>query len=266
MSEPKKLLKFFEDKGFYIVLFLCVIAIGTAAYVLFLAPTPSGVGDTVMSYSESNTPPTDDVYSNDTLDNDTSVDTFSFPKSTTAKSTTSAATTPKTTTAATAKQTTQAPKSTKKQTTASPAATTAAPTTADTFYVRPVSGEIYQHFSGDELTYDRTNGDWRTHNGIDFLCNDGDKVMAVADGTVEDIFTDDYYGTSVLLDHGNGVKSVYLGLVTEATVFEGQTISAGDYVGAVNSDVLFESALPVHFHLEMTVDGKRVDPLSLIDG
>ncbi len=266
MSQQNKVLKFFEEKGFYIVLFLCVVAIGTAVYVLFLTPTlPSE--DTVMSFDVPQ-----DYYESEPVSGET--DTFNFPKTTAVTS----ATTPQTSGQTTANNTTTAPattKSTPKTTAkASDTATTKSdsepapkPTkSAPTFYVRPVNGEIHAHFSGDELVYDRTNGDWRTHNGVDFLCDNGEKVMAVADGEVKDIFTDEYYGTSVLVEHGDGIESIYLGLVTEATVFKGQKVSAGDCIGAVNSDVLFESSLPVHFHLEMTKDGERIDPLSLIDG
>ncbi len=253
MSQLSKVMKFFEEKGFYIVLFLCVVAIGTAVYVLFLTPTLP-TDDTVMSYDVPS-----NSYESEAVSGD--ADTFQFPKTTAVTS----SATPKTTAQTTAKAPETAKPTTKVTTTATQT-TAPAPKSAPTFYMRPVSGEIHAHFSGDELVYDRTNGDWRTHNGVDFLCNDGEKVYAVADGEVKDIFTDEYYGTSVLLDHGDGIESIYLGLVTEATVFKGQTVSAGDCIGAVDSDVLFESSLPVHFHLEMTKDGERIDPLSLIDG
>ena len=70
--------------------------------------------------------------------------------------------------------------------------------TAPTFFVRPVSGEVLRDYSGDELVYDRTMGDWRTHNGVDFLAADGALVCAVADGVIEDVYRDEYYGTCLL--------------------------------------------------------------------
>jgi len=261
MSENKesKAMRFFEEKGFYIVLSLCVIAIGTAAYVLFMAPSPSEPlqNDPVMAYTNTtavnwqepgeDTPVAGlDVYG-----------TAKQPSQTTKKSTTAAST------AATTKQTTQTVVSTAK--TAKTTASSQAVKKSADFFIRPVSGEIYQNFSGNELVYDRTNGDWRTHNGVDFLCTDGEKIMAVADGTIKDIYTDDYYGTSILVDHGDGLQSIYLGLLPEPSVYLEQEVSAGDIIGAVNTDALFESSLPVHFHLEMMKDGERIDPLDIIE-
>ena len=259
MKNEKKVAQFFEDKGFYIVLFLCVIAIGTAAYVLFLAPTSD---DSLLEYSNSPVLQTEEAIDVAGQAED------SLTAGTTTKSTTkSAATTKPVTTTAKPTTTTQAASSTAATTSAATTKSTTKQTTTaakpSSFFVKPVTGEVYQAFSGEELVYDRTNGDWRTHNGVDFTCQDGAKVMAIGDGTIEDIFTDDYYGTSVLIDHGDGLKSIYLGLITEASVFKGQPVNAGDVIGAVNKDALFESSLPVHLHLEVTQDGERIDPMSL---
>ena len=48
------------------------------------------------------------------------------------------------------------------QTESAPASSSAAPAST-----RPVSGRILNAYSGDELVYNKTLGDWRTHNGID---------------------------------------------------------------------------------------------------
>jgi len=260
-QNESKALRFFEEKGFYIVLSLCVIAIGTAAYVLFLSPADPGTPVLETPATTVGSIP----YEEDGADKPVAgldvvgEDAFSVPRSTTSavQTTTAASTTAKVTTTA-APKTTAATTSTAKVTTTAKAAEK-----KPTFFVKPVSGEVYQEFSGEELVYDRTCGDWRTHNGVDFLCADGAKVMAVADGVVKDIFTDDYYGTSLLIDHGAGLQTIYLGLMTEASVFKGQKVSAGDVVGAVDADALFESSLPVHFHLEVMQDGTRIDPMTL---
>ena len=49
------------------------------------------------------------------------------------------------------------------QTESAPASSSAAPAST-----RPVSGRILNAYSGDELVYNKTLGDWRTHNGIDY--------------------------------------------------------------------------------------------------
>ena len=50
--------------------------------------------------------------------------------------------------------------------------------------VPPLAGETAAVFSIDQLTYDATLGDWRTHDGIDIRAAAGDAVVAAAAGTV----------------------------------------------------------------------------------
>ena len=260
------LAKFLEEKGFYIILFLCVAAIGIAGYVFFFAdPTAAAP----VSADAEQSADAADILANWTtaalpsLSSDEGEDEETFGR---ASTTTTAAVT---TTAATKPGTTES-RATSVTTTAR--ATSAVTTTAGSekraadFFVRPLPGEVINPYSGDELVYDRTNGDWRTHNGVDFAAADGDKIFAVADGRVADIYTDDYYGTSLLLDHGGGLQTVYTGLGATLSVEEGQEVSAGDTLGMLEASVLFESAQQVHLHLEMLQDGKRIDPMSLIPG
>ncbi len=253
-SEPEKrkttsARQFWEDRGFYLVLILCVVAIGIAGYVFFFAD--AGANQTVAYTTAGDL--------SDVLEPWTTGD---LPALTTTAglepAATKAADVPAiATTAASARTTSHA------AATAKPRSTTAK-SLRPSFYVSPVPGEILAVFSGDELVYDRTMSDWRTHNGVDFACKNGDKVFAIADGTVQDIYTDEYYGTSVLLNHGGGLQTVYTGLAVSPAVTIGETVTAGDVIGTVDSSVLFENALPAHLHLEMLSDGVRINPMSVL--
>jgi len=44
--------------------------------------------------------------------------------------------------------------------------------------------------------------------GIDFAADAGTNVVAVYDGTIESVTTSYLQGTTVTIDHGNGLKSV----------------------------------------------------------
>ena len=48
----------------------------------------------------------------------------------------------------------------------------------------PVDAEPAAAFSGDELVYNETLGDWRTHNGADYTCQPGSGVQAAVGGKV----------------------------------------------------------------------------------
>ena len=50
----------------------------------------------------------------------------------------------------------------------SPASSSAAPAST-----QPVSGRVLNAYSGDELVYSSTLGDWRTHNGVDYAASRG---------------------------------------------------------------------------------------------
>lgn len=253
-SEPEKrkaspARQFWEDRGFYLVLLLCVAAIGVAGYVFFFADT--NPAETVAYTTAGDPAAVLEPWA-----------TGGLPALTTTAGLEPAFGGIPAQTGTSAPQTTAA--STAAQTTAAATGTTAAKSVRPSFFVSPVPGEILAAFSGDELVYDRTMSDWRTHNGTDFACADGDRVTAVADGTVQDIYTDEYYGTSVLLSHGGGLQTVYTGLVADPAVTIGQTVTAGDVIGSVDSGVLFENALPAHLHLEMLSDGVRIDPMSVL--
>ena len=70
--------------------------------------------------------------------------------------------------------------------------------------VAPLVGETAAAFSVDQLVYDATLGDWRTHDGVDILAAAGTEVVAASAGIVLSVEEDGRMGTTVVLDHRNG--------------------------------------------------------------
>lgn len=138
------------------------------------------------------------------------------------------------------------------------------PESAPDSYVWPVVGEIETPYSMDALLYNVTMSDWRTHDGIDIAADSGTVVMAAAGGTVEDVFEDDLYGTTVVIDHGNGLKSYYANLQTQPNVAAGDAVSAGDTIGAVGKTALCETSNAFHLHLAMSLNDQSVDPTTYL--
>jgi murein DD-endopeptidase MepM/ murein hydrolase activator NlpD len=64
----------------------------------------------------------------------------------------------------------------------------------------------------------------------------------------------------VVIDHGNGYVTTYASLHPETEVEEGDTVSAGQTIGAVSNTSLTEAALGAHLHFAVTKDGVSVDP------
>ena len=125
-------------------------------------------------------------------------------------------------------------------------------------FTLPVSGKIFNAFSGDELVYNRTMDDWRTHNGIDISAVQDEAVKAGAAGTVTKVYTDGLLGTVVEINHGD-FTARYCGLARQPHVKEGDSVSRGQAIGTVGQvdmEVMEES----HIHLEIIMDGAAVNP------
>lgn len=133
-----------------------------------------------------------------------------------------------------------------------------------TFFTLPLTGEIIKGYSESELVYSKTYGDMRIHLGLDIKAKNGDSVKASGDGTVLGIAKDPLYGTMVTIDHGNGITGLYCGLNDNIKVKKGQTVTAGENIGAVG-EIPCESSDECHFHLAFKQDDKYVSPLSLIN-
>ena len=132
-------------------------------------------------------------------------------------------------------------------------------------YIMPVeNGEITAVFSIEVPVYSQTLGDWRIHDGIDISAPLGAEVVAVNDGIVESIECHDLYGVTVVLKHTDGKKTTYSNLEDSVELEEGQVISQGDIVGKIGETAVFEIADGPHLHLEMSQNGKKIDPAKII--
>jgi len=131
-------------------------------------------------------------------------------------------------------------------------------------YVWPVMGDLERQHSLDNLTYDVTLSDWRTHDGIDIIAPVGTMVTAAHCGTVESIYTDDLYGVTLVVDHGDGAKTVYANLDEELLVSVGDWLEPGTELGMVGTTALCEISQQEHLHFSITVDGKGVNPLNYL--
>ena len=130
--------------------------------------------------------------------------------------------------------------------------------------VLPVNGAVLRDHAMDRLVYDETTRDWRVHNGVDLAAEPGQDVKAARDGTVLAVYEDDYYGMTVVLEHDGGYTSRYCNLAEIVQVSVGDTVSAGQTIGMVGSTAMIESASESHLHFEVSCNGEPVDPASFL--
>ena len=126
--------------------------------------------------------------------------------------------------------------------------------------VSPLEGEVVTAFSMEELVYSPTLGDWRTHDGVDISAALGDTVLSASAGTVVSVEDDALMGTTVVIEHDDGYQTTYSNLDSQANVAAGETVSAGQIIGAVGNSAAAESAQPPHLHFSVTKDGEPVNP------
>ncbi len=132
---------------------------------------------------------------------------------------------------------------------------------AATSYAPPVSGSTVQAFSGDELVYNETLADWRTHNGVDYACALGSEVVAPVTGTVAAVGEQGNWGSALELTDAEGRTWRLYGVVSTLQVDD--TVTCGQVVGKVAS-ITCEAALGSHVHLEVEKDGVYQDPAAII--
>ncbi|WP_299415026.1 peptidoglycan DD-metalloendopeptidase family protein [Acaryochloris sp. IP29b_bin.148] len=123
--------------------------------------------------------------------------------------------------------------------------------------VQPVNGPITSNFGY------RTHpifGRGRFHAGTDFGAPSGAPIFAADSGSV--IVAEWYggYGNAVIIDHGNGLTTLY-GHCSELYVTVGQGVQRGQTIAAVGSTGL--STGP-HLHFEVRQQGNPVEPLAYL--
>lgn len=237
--------KFLKEKGYYIVLGLCVVAVGVSGFLFVktAADRSSGAepaGDATLSVpltpagSDSRQPAED-----------------KRPSASASAGTNSGQTT--------IPSTQPTPREDAAETVA-PDVSESAPAPVIIQTVRPLSGETIYDYSVDVLAYNETTQDWRTHNGIDIAAKAGDPVCAARDGTVSAVYEDNAYGTTVVVRHTGGYETHYGNLDADAAVTVGQSVQAGDVLGAVGSSATVELAQAEHLHFSVLCDGAPVNP------
>lgn len=112
----------------------------------------------------------------------------------------------------------------------------------------------------ETLAYNATLKRFQAHKAIDFFAEEGSSVYAAYDGVVSNIETTLLTGTTITIDHGNGLYTVYNSLADGETVFIGQTVKQGAKIGEVSLTNRQESAAGAHMHFQVVEDGEVVNP------
>ena len=99
------------------------------------------------------------------------------------------------------------------------------------------------------------------HGGLDLISQQGESVVAAADGVVKEVtHSTKGLGNVVTIDHGNGYLTRYAHL-ENTRVTKGQKLARGQNIGQVG---MSGNSFAPHLHYEVLKDTLRLDPLNYL--
>ena len=227
-QNENKFIKFFSGKRFYIMLAVCLIAVGVAGWSAFNSLNNAKIPenndnqsyfDDVPSYNE----PIDETPQEDTTtQNNVEDEPYSEPDEPT-------------------------------------------PTrpVADSFIMPIADGEIIKQHDAKALQYSKTYSDMRIHLGVDIKAAAGTEILACGDGVVTKIYEDALLGRTMEIDHGNGIVIKYCGLSDDSNIGVDYIVRSGQKLATL-SGVPSECADDAHIHIEVTKNGKAINPTDIL--
>lgn len=223
------------NTGLYVIIALCLLIVGGAAWFAITANNNDGNNETPYSSDENSV--------------------YSEPQSSYNESVLEPPLTSNTPAAPTADSVSKEPYSSKSE-------TTNTKKEEKIVFSMPIEGKVVKKHSTTELQFSVTYGDMRLHSGVDIEAKIGTAVSACADGVIESIEPNTNMGTVVTIDHKNGITVKYASL-DNLKFKEGDSVKMGDIIGTVGT-VTAECADKEHLHLEVLKNGKSVEPLKAL--
>lgn len=104
----------------------------------------------------------------------------------------------------------------------------------------------------------------REHKGVDIARTDrstSPPIYAAESGTVKSAGTMNGYGNTVVIDHGNGMETLY-GHMSSIKASTGQKVERGQQIGVMGST---GNSTGIHLHFEVHKNGEIMNPLGYIN-
>ncbi len=261
ISKNNRFIKFVKDKGFYIVLAVCIIGASIGAWATAnktlntidehnkqlteqyvqneVKKWESGSKSTITNPPQSQKP----VENNSSVATNTKKDNVKKPVPSSSSS--SSVDSPSTSTLG-SKELSKSQVTEQKL--------------EQTLYILPMDSlAVIEPYSNGELVKNETLNVWRVHNAVDLKGEAGDRVCAVSDGVIIDIGVDPLWGGYVEIKHPDGCQSKYTGITAEKSLKKNDNVTGGQKIGTL-SDIPAESKKGIHLHFSMTRNKEYVDP------
>ena len=127
-------------------------------------------------------------------------------------------------------------------------------------FIPAIEGEVQKMYSKDKVIYSKTLNQWKTHDGIDIAPSKSNNVVAIEKGVVDSIYTDDFYGKTIKIEHIDGYVSVYSNLEENVFVNVGESVIKGQKIGRVGNTAVGEALDNPHLHFTLYLNNNIVNP------
>lgn len=126
------------------------------------------------------------------------------------------------------------------------------------YMTKPVEGQI---ITGYGWQTDPVLKQGKMNEGVELSAQIGASVRAAATGKVKLVTDSTQYGKMLIIDHGQGVETMY-GHLADVLVKDGDAVSQGQVVARVGKT---GATAPV-LYFELRENGKAIDPLTRMKG
>lgn len=109
------------------------------------------------------------------------------------------------------------------------------------------------------------------HNGIDFLAPLGSEIFASNSGIIEHAgFLESGYGNTVIINHGNGYKTLYCHMDEDFIVHIGDYVTQGQIIGFVgpkylSNGIMNGNTTGPHLHFSVFYNNSTINPLDVLN-
>lgn len=128
------------------------------------------------------------------------------------------------------------------------------------------NAEVIKKYTHDTVVFNSTLGAYMGHLAIDYKATGNDEVYCVYDGVVESVQTSYLTGTTITVNHGNGLKTVYNSVEADEKLYEGKKVEKGEVLGKISANNLQEYKDGAHLHFEVIKNNEKIDPEEYLIG
>lgn len=127
-------------------------------------------------------------------------------------------------------------------------------------FCTPIDGTIQKMYSLDKVIYSKTLDQWKTHDGLDISPTGSKEVKAIEKGVVDEVYYDNFYGKTIVIEHISGYKSKYSNLDNDVYVSVGEIVIKGQKIGKVGNTSVGEYLDDSHLHFMIYLNDESINP------